>query len=171
MTASRSRDLAVLACGALVSCALAGCTTDDTAAPDIGPTATPEVTILSPTDGACIVVADIPDPVVVVRASVADKYGQATLELMPPGSCIHDQCGHLVLAANGVFNSTSATTTMELLLRKLANRYTDIELSVAAVHDDGTPFVVGGMETDAGHTGGEPVVARVKIKTAASCSK
>jgi hypothetical protein len=152
-----------------------GCSSSDSSTATSG-TATPtdpSIAILSPTTGSCVAVGDDPNAEVPILVSTSQ------LALRPPVAATDDpstsfctgyaHCGHLVLtartmpdiAAVPVFNNESAGPVIPLLLRKLANRYTDFFLTVAAVADDGTPIV----HID----GATPVTATLKISVRAAC--
>lgn len=103
-------------------------------------------------------VGDDPDAHIPVQVKVAD------LVLRPPGVCGGAAgCGHLVLRVNGVANNIGASAVIDVLHRKLAAPYADLEISVEVANDAGEPL----MNTSV--TPSTPVVATVKITTKATC--
>jgi len=117
----RRCGLAALVVSALVSL---GCSSESTEEIDVGPTGEPQVSFAQPLslDGepVCVAVGAEAD------ARVALLVETAELVLRPPGACgYYVQCGHLDLYVDDVLNDESAVPAIDLLLRKLADRYHD----------------------------------------------
>jgi hypothetical protein len=49
-------------------------------------------------------------------------------------------CGHLLLTVNGQENNKTTSASVDVLLRKLANRYTDLHIEIIAIDDFGFPI-------------------------------
>ncbi|MCC6525498.1 MAG: hypothetical protein IT373_22805 [Polyangiaceae bacterium] len=127
----------------LVASALASaaCTSDDAVDIDVGPTGDPTLAIAEPlsVDGApvCASIGTDPDFRMPFYVSVQQ------LLLRPPGACgAYAQCGELALYVDGVLNDLSSVPAIDLLFRRLADRY-----------HDGSPHAASG----------EPDVLRVRI--------
>lgn len=149
----------LLALPAIVLGSVAGCSSDTVTAPDLGPTGNPTLTILSPTNGACIAVGSDPNATVSVQTAVTNVL------LRPPGACAGiAQCGHLELTVNGVANSQSAATSVDVLLRKLADRTTDLTVEITLVDESGAPLLDHSATP-------RPLRAAVVVTTRASCAK
>src|SRR5690349_10481615 len=95
--------------------------------------------------------------------------GKVAIKLDSPvaGTCFGiTHCGHVKLTVNGIDNNVGATNVVDVLLRKLANRYTDLTLTVTLLNDLGEPWT-GGL--DGGATF-DVVTASVAITTKESCN-
>jgi hypothetical protein len=95
------------------------------------------------------------------------------LVLRAPGACgSYVQCGHLSLYVNDELNNESAVPGIDLLLRKLADRYHDgaplpdsgepdlLRVRVEVQNDDGQPLT---------NHAGEPLEDEVRLITLAEC--
>jgi hypothetical protein len=158
-----------LALGLVV--AFAGCEDDEAPAIDLGPTGFPSLAFSDPP-------SDGPQPVCVavgpeIDARVPLLVDLTELVLRPPGACgLFPQCGHLELWANGILNNEAAVPAVELLLRKLADRYHDgtphagtgepdvVRVRVQMVSDSGVPM--------SDHAG-EPLADELELITVPSC--
>jgi hypothetical protein len=143
-----TRRLAVFALSSGISLSCLGCGDDEDVVVDIGPTGPPAIVFADPSNGACVSVGDDADARVPLRVVTTE------LVLRPPGACGQfAQCGHLELFAEDVANNEGAQRVIELLLRKLADRYHDgtphagsgepdlLEVRVEVVKDDGEPLL------------------------------
>src|SRR5690606_5356593 len=114
-------------------CALAGCGDDALPQGALGPSGPPSLRLIEPVPNrrgvACAAIGTEVD------ARVSLVFAVRELVLRPPGACgSRQQCGHLELWVDGVLNNESAVPTIDLLLRKLADRYHDGRLDA-----DGEP--------------------------------
>jgi hypothetical protein len=152
--------------------AIAGCGDEKGAPIDVGPTGPPSIAFVNPPSGGeppCYSIAESDfDARIVLVVEVEE------LVLQPPGACGQlAQCGHLALSANGVPNNESAVRAIELLLRKLGDRYHDgsihagtdlpdyLRLRVELVGDQGEPRF--------DHQG-EPLADEIELITVPDCS-
>lgn len=151
--------------GLIVAGGAATCAEETAPTVDVGPVGTVFLNIKSPLSGQCIVVPAGADPTVPIEVDVRDpENGNATFILRPPGNCgTYGHCGRVALEVNGVENNEGATSVVDLLLRKLADRYTNLTVKATLVNDEGVPFA----NTD----GGEPVSATVTFKSAKPCAE
>lgn len=123
---------AALALGALL---LAACD-DETAEPvPVGPTGPPALAFIEPSGDdpqpICTSVGTDPDARIPLLVETTE------LVLRPPQACgAYVQCGHLALYVDGVPNNVSAVPTIELLLRKLGDRYHDGSIDAATGEPD-----------------------------------
>jgi hypothetical protein len=108
---------------AALCAATMGCSDDQAAAVDVGPSGPPSVRFTNPASGGDPVCVDVPaDDDVRIPLQVRVEE----LLLRPPGGCgVFAQCGHLALSADGLLNNESSVRTIELLMRKIANRTHD----------------------------------------------
>ena len=154
-----------------LAAALGACSTTESATPDVGPIGDPTIGVIEPASSGI-------GPVCVAVGSEADArvpllIATTELVLRPPGGCgYYIQCGHLDLYVDGVLNNESAVPAIDLLLRKLADRYHDaaplagsgaldvLHVRVAAVGD--TDAVL------ADHDGGL-LETEIQLATAESC--
>ena len=134
----------------LVALAAAACSSESTTAVDVGPTGDPTIVFAAPSSEApqpvCVAVGSEEDPRVPLLVDTTE------LVLRPPGACgYYVQCVHLDLTVDGVPNNESPAPAIDLLLRKLADRYHDgspraddgqpdvLHLEVVAAGDDDQP--------------------------------
>ena len=158
------------ACVALLL-AGAGCDDDETAEPDLGPTGDPTLFFAEPASDAasrfCAEVTAEDDARVPLLVAVTEFY------LRPPGACgTYVQCGHLALYVNDVLNNESGVPAIDLLLRKLADRYHD----GSPLPESGEPDVLtlrAEAQNDAGATmtnhQGAPLEDTITLVTMAEC--
>jgi hypothetical protein len=149
----------------------AACGDDETTVVDVGPTGPPSIELGDPASSApeppCLEIGAESD----ARASLLCRTRE--LLLRPPGACGGiAQCGHLALRADGTLNNEGATPVIELLARKLADRYHDGEthlgtgapdlltLRVEVIAESGEPLL--------DHEGKE-LFDEVAVVTAPSC--
>jgi hypothetical protein len=151
--------------------ALGACSSAESATPDLGPVGDPTIAVLVPA-------ASGSGPVCVAVGSDADArvplvIGTTELVLRPPGGCgYYVQCGHLDLYVDGVLNNESAVPAIDLLLRKLADRFHDAAPNLATGEPDvlHVRVAVAG-DTDAvlaDHDGGL-LETELELATAESC--
>jgi len=111
-----------------------GCSSDETASAPVGPQGNPTIAITEPQgvggEPACVEVSDDPDARGPLFVTVDE------LVLRPPGACIYDQCGHLALYVDGVLNNESSVPVVDVLFRKLADKYHDGSTSSATGEPD-----------------------------------
>ena len=156
---------------ALCACALASaCTTSEEATLDVGPTGDPTLSIAEPgTDGfpVCVSIGTDADFRLPVLVDVEE------LALRPPGACgSYAQCGQLALYVDGVLNDRSAVPVIEVLFRRLGDRYHDgathvgtgepdvLHVRVDAVGDDMTQLL---------DHAGEPLSDSIELVTVPTC--
>jgi hypothetical protein len=149
----------------------AACSEESATEIDVGPTGEPSIAFVAPSSAdpqpLCVVVGDEPD------ARIAMLVETAELVLRPPGACgYYQQCGHLDLFVDDVLNNESAVPALELLLRKLADRYHDgspraddgqpdvLHVRVVAVTDDERPM---------GNHEGQAIEDLLELTTVPSC--
>jgi hypothetical protein len=157
--------LALLALGA------AACSSESTTAIDVGPTGDPTIVFADPSSSDA-------QPVCVAVGSEADArvpllVDTTELVLRPPGACgYYVQCVHLDLTVDGVSNDESAAPAIDLLLRKLADRYHDGSPRA----DNGQPDVlhvevsaVGDAEQPVSNHEGVPLKDTLQLVTKPSC--
>jgi hypothetical protein len=136
------------------SVAASGCGTTTEPTGTTGPTGTPTLLVTSPAPSTCFSIGADPDAHLPVQVEVSH------FALRPPGTCgLARQCGFLQLLVNGVPNNQSAAPNIDVLVRKLADRYATLELTVELVDEAGKPFVVAE----------KPVASSVTIRTAVAC--
>mgnify|MGYP001827796455 CR=1 FL=1 len=110
-----------------VSAVLLGACDDETAEPvPLGPTGPPSIAVVEPSGAeagpVCISIGDDPD------ARIPLLIEAEQLVLRPPEACgAYVQCGHLALYVDQVLNNESAVPSIDVLLRKLGDRYHDGE--------------------------------------------
>jgi len=154
-----------------LAAALGACSSTDAATPDTGPTGDPTISVVEPaasgTGPACVAVGPEADARVPLLVSVTE------LVLRPPGGCgYYVQCGHLELYVDDVLNNESAVPAIDVLLRKLADRYHD----AGPLAGSGAPDVLhvrlaAVSDTDvalADHDGGL-LETTIDLATVASC--
>jgi hypothetical protein len=149
------RPALVLAILALM--APAGCSDDEPAKVNVGPTGDPSLAIVDPAPGACIAIGAAADATIPVTVAPKELY------LRPPGTCgAYKQCGHLVLRVNGVENNRGSARIIDVVFEgKIADRYADLTLSIEVLSDAETPIL---------NQAGEPVVASISVTTAESAA-
>ncbi|MBW2525953.1 MAG: hypothetical protein JRI23_17360 [Deltaproteobacteria bacterium] len=110
----------------LVAIALAAAACDDETQEPValGPTGPPSMAFVEPQSHdvhpACEQVGDEPDARVPLLVETSE------LVLRPPDACgSYVQCGHLALYVDDVLNNESSVPAIDLLLRKLGDRYHD----------------------------------------------
>ncbi|MCC6555849.1 MAG: hypothetical protein IT372_23040, partial [Polyangiaceae bacterium] len=155
---SSTRPAALLV--AALALAVSGCSDDTTSTAVAGPTGNPKLAILSPKDGACVAIGSGIDATIPVEIKVENLY------LRPPGACgVYKQCGHLVLRVNGVENNRGSATVIDVLLRKLADRYAGLTISVEVINDAGEPILA--VLTDGAEPA--PLMRSVTVTTQVAC--
>ncbi|HSN98092.1 MAG TPA: hypothetical protein VLS89_07325 [Candidatus Nanopelagicales bacterium] len=132
-----------------------GCSDDTTSSSTGGVAAEPSLAISSPAEGACVAVGTDPN------ATFSVQVGAGNVRLRPPGACGNfANCGYLVLRVNGVENNRASTRLIDVQLRKLADPYADLTISVEVHTSEGQPLL---------NRAGEPVMASVQVRTEPSC--
>jgi uncharacterized membrane protein YgcG len=167
MTTARRFSLAVaLVALPALSVAAYGCSSDTTTStPDGGITTVAfdaNLSVASPTDGACFPVPDGTDPMIPLTVAFKTQSGApAAVYLRAAGFCTtlpNAVCGHLVVKVDGVVNNEGGTPTVNVLLRKFATPYQTFAITVELVGDDGNTLLVarpddaGAFDLDAGIT-------------------
>ena len=157
--------------GSMLAASTMGCSDDEAASIDVGPTGPPSISFVSPASGGAAVCVAIGTD---VQGHVPLQTKTEELVLRPPDACgANAQCGHLRLYANGIENNEAASEVIDLLLGKLADPYHDgadhpgtgkpdvLEVRVDVVEDDGEPM----LDHD-----DEPLTDTVDLITVVSCS-
>jgi hypothetical protein len=152
--------IAALAATLLPFALPAGCSEDASSTTQGGPTGNPSLSIVRPADSTCIPIgpeAEAGEARIPIEVTVQEVL------LRPPGVCgTIKQCGQLVLRVNGVENNTSSGTVIDVVMRKLADRYADLTISVSVRNDEG--------ETILDHSDApQPLAASISITTKESC--
>ncbi len=147
------------------------CDDDELTPIDFGPTGSPHIAFAEPASAAG-------EPVCVEVTTETDFRVPLLIEtdevvLRPPGTCgLYAQCGHLQLFANDVLNNEGAVRAIDLLMRKLADRYHDgsvhagsgepdlLRLRIQLVNVNGEPLL--------DHEG-EPLADELELITVPSC--
>lgn len=166
---------------------LAACSDDEVTEIDVGPTGPPSIafkqaqlTVLDEsTTEACVSLGTNTSVPVPLLVAIEELY------LRPPGTCgLYAQCGHLQLLADGVLNNESATTTIDLLVHKLASPYHDglihpgssqvdvLQVEVRVVDDEGVGLRVddnGRLLVDGGEANGQLLSDQLSLQTVVSC--
>ena len=94
------------------------------------------------------------------------------LILRPPGACIFDQCGHLALYVEDVLNNESSVPAIDVLFRKLGNRYHDGSTSSATGEPDLLNVRIDVVNADGvalSNQNDEPLSAEVALITVPQC--
>lgn len=150
-----------------LAASLSACTTETGTAIDFGPSGTASLAIVTPSNGACIAVPEgTIDPVIPLSFTVDNFL------LRPPGYCLSNslvQCGRVRVSVNGVYNNEGGSATVDVQLRKLADRYKDIVISASLVNDVGELYLQ--RDADAGDDGGagKPVTAEITVSVKKAC--
>jgi hypothetical protein len=110
-----------------VSAVFLGACDDETAEPvPLGPTGPPSIAVVEPSGAeagpVCVAIGQDPD----ARIQLLVEAEQ--LVLRPPEACgAYVQCGHLAVYVDQVLNNESSVPSIDVLLRKLGDRYHDGE--------------------------------------------
>ena len=167
----------LLASAAAAAAGVASCSPAPVASTAVCETGTPTLSIVSPSDHACLELSGSPSdfiPVVVNAAS---------FQIRAPGSCNGcTNCGHLVLRVNDVDNNASSSSVVDVSFAPVnlpLSHYGELKLTVEIVDDCGNPWappnVDGGAldcnprKADAGAAHGAPLLATVTVTTKPSC--
>lgn len=170
--APRPHPLLLAALMVLAPWRLAACSDDETEATDVGPSGNPTIALLSPASSdpqpICVAIDDEPDARVPLLVETTE------LVLRPPGACgYYVQCGHLALYVDDVLNNESAVPAIDLLLRKLGDRYHDGSTDLGTGEPDVLRIRVDVVDA-AGETmndhAGEPLSDTVDLVTVPSCA-
>ena len=166
------RPFCIGALGAL-TLLCAACSSESAAQPDVGPTGDPAISFAEPSSAReqplCVAVGTEADARVPLLVDVVE------LVLRPPGACgYYVQCGHLDLYVDDVLNDESAVPAIDLLLRKLADRYHDGGLRADTDQPDVLHVRVVAAndadETFSDHAG-KPLEDSLELATAPTCPR
>ncbi|MBI4703607.1 MAG: hypothetical protein HY744_21050 [Deltaproteobacteria bacterium] len=169
MMRPRLGSLLLASLGAAV---LLACSADESAPVVVGPTGAPALAIVEPLgtaqSPACASIGTDPGYRLLVLVAPTE------LLLRPPGLCGEAvQCGHLELYVEGVLNNRGSCAAIELLLRRLADRYHDgsihartgepdvLHVRVDVVGDAGDPLL---------DRTGKPLSAETVLVTVPDCA-
>lgn len=140
-----------------------GCSDDETTSTNTTASAAPRnphLEITSPADGACIAIGTDPDARIPIQLETQEMI------VRPPDFCGSiSGCGHFVLLVNGRENNIGTTRLIDVLLRKLADRYATFEITAEARDDDNEVLTDKSTDTEI------PARATLTVTTALSCDK
>lgn len=160
---------------ALCAAAAMGCSGDDLVAVPGGKTGNPSVVFTNPSSAGssphCVEVpSDTSGSNFDFRLPMLVSADE--LDLRPPGACLFAQCGHLQLKVNGVFNNEASVPVVELLFRKLGDRFHDGSDSEATGVADVLHVTVDVVDSNGDllfdHSG-EPLRDEIELITVTDC--